>query len=168
MEAIQEQAVAGAIAGNFQIIVFKQGEEEYALHIDQIKEVVITPNITRMPQTPSFVRGVANIRGNIIAIVDLEEMFGLKRTQSATLGKNFTLVVESEDLKMGILVHEVPNTLSVSSKDFDDSVNIVHDSRVSTNYIRGIIKSGQRLIILIDIFKVIDHEMIHALKKGAA
>lgn len=168
MEAVQEAAAAGVISNNFQIIVFKQGEEEYALRIDQIKEVVITPNITRMPQTPSFVRGVANIRGNIIAIVDLEEMFGLKRTQTNSLGKNFTLVVESDDLKMGILVHEVPNTLSVSSKDFDESVNIVNDSRVNSNYIRGIIKSGNRLIILIDIFKVIDHEMIHSLKKGAA
>jgi len=167
MEAIQEPTVAGTVSGNFQIIVFKQGEEEYALHIDQIKEVVITPNITRMPQTPSFVRGVANIRGNIIAIVDLEDMFGLKRTNANALGKNFTLVVESEDLKMGILVHEVPNTLTVSAKDFDESVNIVNDSRVSSNYIRGIIKSGQRLIILIDIFKVIDHELIHTLRKGA-
>lgn len=167
MEAVQEKA-ANTTAGNFQIIVFKQGEEEYALHIDQIKEVVITPNITRMPQTPSFIRGVANVRGNIIAIVDLEEMFDLKRTHSNQLGKNFTLVVESEDLKMGILVHEVPNTLSVSQKDFDESVNIVNDSRVNSNYIRGIIKANNKLVIMIDIFKVIDHEMLHALKKGAA
>ena len=168
MEAAKEQVATGAIASNFQIIVFKQGEEEYALHIDQIKEVVITPNITRMPQTPSFVRGVANIRGNIIAIIDLEEMFGLKRTREAHLGKNFTLVVESEDLKMGILVNEVPNTLSVPAKDFDESVNIINDSHVNSNYIRGIIKSNERLIILIDIFKVIDHELMHTIKKGAA
>ena len=172
MEAIQEKTTAGITTGNFQIIVFKQGEEEYALHIDQIKEVVITPTITRMPQTPSFVRGVANIRGNIIAIVDLEEMFGLKRTIPMAigtnhLGKNFTLVVQSEDLKMGILVNEVPNTLSVSQKDFDESVNIINDSRVNSNYIRGIIKANQRLIILIDIFKVIDHEMLQSIKKTA-
>lgn len=167
METIQEKSSTATTTGNFQIIVFKQGEEEYALSIDQIKEVVITPSITRMPQTPSFVRGVANIRGNIIAIVDLEEMFGLKRTNTNHLGKNFTLVVESDDLKMGILVHEVPNTLSVAQKDFDESVNIINDSHVNSNYIRGIIKANQRLIILIDIFKVIDHEMLHAIKKTA-
>src|SRR6188768_235318 len=106
MEAVKDQKAEGVVSSNFQIIDFKQGEEEYALHIDQIKEVVITPNITRMPQTPSFVRGVANIRGNIIAIIDLEEMFGLKRTNANHIGKNFTLVVQSEDLKMGILVNE--------------------------------------------------------------
>lgn len=163
-----KESTAGATTANFQIIVFKQGEEEYALRIDQIKEVVITPNITRMPQTPSFIRGVANVRGNIIAVVDLEEMFGLKRTQTNQLGKNFTLVVESDDLKMGVLVNEVPNTMSVSPKDFDENVNIVSDSKVNSNYIRGIIKSNNRLIILIDIFKVIDTEMLHVVKKGAA
>jgi purine-binding chemotaxis protein CheW len=168
MEATQESAAAGTIAGNFQIIVFKQGEEEYALQIAQIKEVVITPNITRMPQTPSFIRGVANVRGNIIAVIDLEEMFGLKRNETHQEGKNFTLVVESEDLKMGILVHEVPNTLSVSSKDFDESVNVINDARVNSNYIRGIIKANQRLIILIDIFKVIDQEMLSTVRRSVA
>jgi purine-binding chemotaxis protein CheW len=167
MEAIQESAT-GITGDNFQIIVFKQGEEEYALQIAQIKEVVITPNITKMPQTPSFIRGVANVRGNIIAVMDLEEMFDLKRNQNQQEGKNFTLVVESEDLKMGILVHEVPNTLSVSSKDFDQSVNVISDSRINSNYIRGIIKANQRLIILIDIFKVIDQEMLNSVRKSVA
>jgi purine-binding chemotaxis protein CheW len=154
--------------GMFQIIVFKQGDEEYALQIDQIKEVVITPNVTRMPQTPSFIKGVANIRGNIIAILDLEEMFNLKRTNTLGEGKNFTLVVESEDIKMGLLVREVPNTLSVAASDFDESVNIINDSQVDSNYIKGVIKSGERLIILIDVFKVINHEMIHSLKRSVA
>jgi purine-binding chemotaxis protein CheW len=155
-------------AGMFQIIVFKQGDEEYALQIDQIKEVVITPNVTRMPQTPSFIKGVANIRGNIIAILDLEDMFNLKRTNTLGEGKNFTLVVESEDIKMGLLVREVPNTLSVAASDFDESVNIINDSQVDSNYIKGVIKSGERLIILIDVFKVINHEMIHSLKRSVA
>jgi purine-binding chemotaxis protein CheW len=153
-------------SGVFQIIVFKQGDEEYALQIDQIKEVVITPPITRLPQTPDFIKGVANIRGNIIAILDLEEMFNLRRTSSVDGNNNFTLVVESEDVKLGLLVREVPNTLSVSAADFDESVNIVQDSSVDSNYIRGIIKSNGRLIILIDIFKVIDHEMMSHLKRG--
>ncbi len=169
MEAVVENKTATeqkSKSGVFQIIVFKQGDEEYALQIDQIKEVVITPTITRMPQTPSYIKGVANIRGNIIAIMDLEEMFNLRRTSTTGEGKNFTLVVESEDLKMGLLVREVPNTLSVPVTDFDESVNIIHDANVDSNYIRGIIKSNGKLIILIDIFKVIDHETINQMKKG--
>src|SRR5688572_14676974 len=121
-------------SGQFQIIVFKQGDEEYALQIDQIKEVVMTPTITRMPQTPPYIKGVANIRGNIIAIMDLEEMFNLRRTNAGE-GNNFTLVVQSDDVKMGLLVREVPNTLSVSAANFDESVNIIHDSHVDSGYI---------------------------------
>jgi purine-binding chemotaxis protein CheW len=154
--------------GNFQIIVFKQGDEEYALHIDQIKEVVITPNITRMPQTTSYVKGVANIRGNIIAILDLEEKFNLKRSNGQSTGNNYTLVVESEDFKMGILVREVPNTLTISPADFDESVSIVSDMNSEANYIKGIVKTGSRLIILIDIFKVIDQEVANNIKKTVA
>jgi len=149
-----------------QIVVFRLGNEEYGLHIDQIKEVVITPTITKMPQTASFVKGVANIRGNVIAIFDLEDRFNLTRTIQ-TQGSKYTLVVESEDVKMGLLVNEVPNTVSVNTSDLDESIGIINDSNSETNYIKGIIKTGARLIILIDIFKVIDQDMNSAIKKAA-
>lgn len=151
---------------NLQIVVFKLGNEEYGLHIDQIKEVVITPNITRMPQTPSYIKGVANIRGNVIAIFDLEERFNLTRTIQSQ-GSKYTLVVESEDVKMGLLVTEVPNTVTVDTSDLDESIGIINDAHAENNYIKGIIKTGKRLIILIDIFKVIDQEMSGAIKKAA-
>jgi purine-binding chemotaxis protein CheW len=150
-----------------QIVVFKLGQEEYGMQIDQIKEVVITPNITRMPQTPSFVKGVANIRGNVIAIFDLEDRFNLSKTTGPESGNRYTLVVESEDLKLGLLVKEVPNTISVNMSDLDESVSIINDVHAENNYIKGIIKSGERLIILIDIFKVIDQEMNTIIKKAA-
>jgi purine-binding chemotaxis protein CheW len=152
---------------NMQIVVFKLGQEEYGLRIDQIKEVVITPNITRMPQTLAFVRGVANIRGNVIAILDLEEKFGLVRNEEKkSNGNNFTLVIESEDYKMGILVREVPNTLSISSASIEESV-FTGDHQSEQSYITGIVKLDKRLIIMIDIFKVIsDQEAQQLFKKS--
>ncbi|MGC4021105.1 MAG: chemotaxis protein CheW [Cyclobacteriaceae bacterium] len=151
---------------SLQIVVFKLGQEEYGLQIDQIKEVVITPNITRMPQTASFVKGVANIRGNVIAIFDLEDRFNLMRSQNS--GNKYTLVVESDDIKLGLLVNDVPNTVSVNASDLDESVGIINDVNTETNYIKGIIKHGDRLIILIDIFKVIDQETTNSIKKATA
>ncbi len=150
-----------------QLIVFKLGKEDYGLSIDQIKEVVLTPNITRMPQTPVYIKGVANIRGNIIAILDLEEKFGVadKSSESPVTGK-YTLVVASEEYKIGILVKEVPNTLSVSKADIDESVNIVHDDKQEGNYIKGIVKVNNRLIILIDIYQIMNkQEFNHTLIK---
>jgi purine-binding chemotaxis protein CheW len=154
----------------FQLIVFKQGNEEYGLHIDQIKEVVLTPNVTKMPQTSSYIKGVANIRGNIIAIVDLEEKFGIQKLEAVELNStnNYTLVVESEDFKIGLLVKEVPNTLTISESNIDETVNIVHNSSVEQNYIKGIVKLEERLIILIDIFKVMsEHEVTNTIHKSA-
>jgi purine-binding chemotaxis protein CheW len=176
MEAPQEQTATNASskaneakkAGNFQIIVFKQGNEEYALHIDQIKEVVITPNITRMPQTLPYIKGVANIRGNIIAILDLEEKFNIRRSEDQRTGNNYTLVVERDDFKMGVLVREVPNTLTITPADFDESMNILSDVNSDSNYVRGIVKVAGRLIILIDIFKVIGQEAMATLRKTTA
>lgn len=146
-----------------QLIVFRQGNEEYGIHIDQIKEVVLTPNITKMPQTPSFIKGVANIRGNIIGIVDLEEKFGIKEhmsTEEANSKSNYTLVVESEELKIGILVTEVPNTLSVSESKIENSISIINESNLDSDYISGIVKLDARLIIMIDIFKVLDEKEV--------
>jgi purine-binding chemotaxis protein CheW len=146
-------------AHKMQIVVFKIGQEEYGLHIDQIKEVVVTPNITQMPQTPSYVRGVANVRGNVIAMIDLQAKFGLAGHEDLGKSENkFTLVVESEDYKMGILVREVPNTLSVSPASIESSVFTGGDHEVEQSYITGIIKLDKRLIIMIDIFKVISEQ----------
>lgn len=166
-EAVKSNTQAATSNRLLQIVVFKLGQEEYGLHIDQIKEVVITPNITRMPQTPSYVKGVANIRGNVIAIFDLEERFNLLRSEIQTNGNKYTLVVESDDLKMGLLVNDVPNTISVSAGDLDESVSIINDVHAGDNYIKGIIKSGGRLIILIDIFKVIDQDMTNTMKRAS-
>ncbi|MEO9965061.1 MAG: chemotaxis protein CheW [Reichenbachiella sp.] len=137
-----------------QLIVFKLGEGEYALPIAQIKEVVLTPRISTMPQTPDYVKGIANIRGNVISIMDFEEKFGLNgRSKKASNGHgiNYTLVIESEEYHVGILVKEVPNTLTVLSSKIDSSANIMQHSTLDESVIKGIVKIKGRMIILIDV-----------------
>ena len=165
MATVQEKEEVAEVQnyGTEQVIVFKQGGEEYGLMIDQIKEVVLTPHITQMPQTPDYIKGVANIRGNIIAIIDLEEKFELNTKDQSADAHGYTLVVESDEYKVGILVNEVPNTLSVSEKDVEEAINVTNSSDTDQEYIKGIIKLDNRLIILIDIFRVLngkDKELI--------
>ncbi len=148
-----------------QVIVFKLGQEEYGLMIDQIKEVVLTPPISKVPLTQGYIKGVANIRGNVMAILDLEEKFGLSRPDGpANDNANYCLVVESKKHNMAVLVREVPNTLSVADSDIDASPSIISEFAGEKNYIQGIIKLEKRLVILIDIFKVISKEELAALK----
>lgn len=138
-----------------QLIVFRLGTEEYALRIDQIKEVVITPGIAKIPQTPNYIKGVANIRGTISTIVDLEQRFGLVAETVSEERKAYTLVVENEEFRVGILVKEVPNTLTITSDDIDTDSGVLRFSAIKENCIKGIVHIGDRMIILIDLIQVL-------------
>lgn len=160
----------GAVGDKILLIVFKLGTGEYGLPIDQIKEVVLTPRISQIPQTPHYIKGVANIRGNVISIVDLEDRFGLVAKNGAetlpdeALAKdtvdeensNYTLVIESEEYSIGILVKEVPNTLSVSRNEIDSTSNIIRHSSLDENAINGIVKLDDRMIIMINILSMME------------
>lgn len=164
MEAVKEKDIKENQQKS-QLIVFRLGDEEYGLQIGQIKEVVPTPHITRLPQTPSYVKGVANIRGNIIAVVDLEEKFGLKQ-QADESANNYTLVVESDQVKMGVLVRELPNTLNVMQSQIEDSANIIQDGAADQSYIKGIVKLEDRLIIMLDVFKTMSESELNGVFKN--
>lgn len=139
-----------------QLIIFKLNGAEYALPIDQVKEVVLTPSVARIPHTEKYIRGVANIRGTIITIMDLEERFKLAAGQqeAADNSYNYTLFIESENQKVGVLVKEVPNTLTVGESEIDRSSGIMQYSSLDVDCIEGIVKIGDRLIVLIDFFKM--------------
>lgn len=140
-----------------QLIIFRMGSEEFGVSIEQIKEIVLTPNIAKMPQAPTYIKGVANIRGNIIAILNLEEKFGI--SESATIenkNSSYTMVLESETIKAGILVKDVPNTLTINVDDIDNASNFIQLSGVDENCIMGVVKSGERLIIMLDIMKLME------------
>jgi purine-binding chemotaxis protein CheW len=164
MEAVKEKEIKENEQKS-QLIVFRLGDEEYGLQIGQIKEVVPTPHITRLPQTPPYVKGVANIRGNIIAVVDLEEKFGLKQ-ESNEAANNYTLVVESDEVKMGVLVRELPNTLNVKQSQIEDSTNIIQDGTADQSYIKGIVKLEDRLIIMLDVFKTMSESELNGVFKN--
>jgi purine-binding chemotaxis protein CheW len=141
-----------------QLIIFKLAGEEYGLSIDQIKEVVLTPRVAKMPQTPSYIKGVANIRGNIIAIMDLEEKFGLGNGLTDKTKQNYTLVVENDAFKIGILVKEVPNTLTIEVNDIDKASTLIQYSTLDASCLMGVVNVGDRMIILIDMVKLIESE----------
>lgn len=146
------------------LIVFKLGAEFYGIKIEQVKEVTVTPSITRMPRTPDFVKGVANIRGDIIAIMDLEERFGIRPDTSAHTGEiTYTLVIEAKDYSIGIVVKEVPQSLNLSVSKMDKTPSFLQDISLQENYIEGIAKVGDRLIIVLDMYKILSNDEIRQL-----
>ncbi len=151
------------------LIVFKLGSEEYGIRIEQVKEVTYTPEIARMPKTPPFIKGVANIRGDIIALLDLEERFHITPAEpmSDTFKNNrksYTLVLEAKDYTIGLLVREVPLSLNIPVSQIEKTPSFIQDLQINDNYIEGIGKLGERLIIVLDIHKILTFEEVEQLK----
>jgi purine-binding chemotaxis protein CheW len=148
------------------LVVFKLGAEEYGVRIEQVKEVTVTPDIARMPRTPSFIKGVANIRGDIIAIMDLEERFGITPVPSVQFRKDprtYSLVIESSDFTIGLIVQEVPQSLSIPVSQIDKSPHIIREKNIIENFIEGIGKVDDRLIIILDMHKILTTEEVEQL-----
>lgn len=138
-----------------QLIVFRLGEEEYGLRIEQVKEVTVTPEVAKMPKTPSFVKGIANLRGDIIAIVDLEERFGLRSTKEPLPTSSYTLAIEAKDYTIGVVVREVPQPLSIPISIIEKAPEFIQDININDKYIEGIAKVDGRIIIVLDMLKLL-------------
>lgn len=137
------------------MIVFRLGREEYGIRIEQVKEVTITPEIARMPKTPSFVKGIANLRGDIIAIIDLEERFQLVPTAQELPATSYTLAIEAKDYIIGLIVREVPQPLSIPVSTIEKAPELIQDVNIQDKYIEGIAKIDGRIIIVLDMLKLL-------------
>ncbi len=147
------------------LIVFKLGTEEYGIRIEQVKEVTLTPEIARMPKTPPFIKGVANIRGDIIAVMNLEERFNITSAAGTQLSQNsYTLVLETKEYTIGLIVREVPQSLTLPISRIEKTPSFIQDININDNYIEGIGKSGNRLIIVLDIHKILTFDEAEQLK----
>ena len=142
------------------LIVFKPfGNTEYGVRIEQVKEVTITPPIVRMPRTPSYIMGVANIRGNIIAILDLEELFNIPASSASKAGHTYTLVIEAESYNVGLLVRDVPQSVTLPLSHIDRTPGLVENTGMNSSFIDSIAKLERRMIIVLNIPKILNIEV---------
>ncbi|MDJ0365968.1 chemotaxis protein CheW [Hymenobacter sp. H14-R3] len=140
-----------------QLIVFRLGDEDYGIRIEQVKEVTITPEVVRMPKTPPFVKGITNLRGDIIAVVDLEERFELRPAGRPVPDFSYTLAVEAPDYTLGLLVREVPRPVTIPVSAIEPTPDFVQDSGQREKYLEGIARlpGDQSVIIVLDMLKLL-------------
>jgi len=144
-----------------QLIVFRLAEENFAISIDSIKEVVLTPSVSRVPQSPHYIEGVANIRGTIITIMNLERRLNMVSDAPAAEGGKrsykYTLVLEVDGKNVGILVDRVPNTLNVKTDDINaaDEAMSSHIADANGSYLKGIVKDEEKMIFLLNISELL-------------
>lgn len=165
LKAKYDQDILSLRGKSVQLIVFKLGGERYSLEIDKVKEIVPVPTVSKLPRAPKYMKGVANIRGSVMVIMDLEEKFELFKSEDIS-EKTFTLVIKNERFKVGILVSEVPTTLKVQGDIIESSSGIMQNTVLDETFIKGLIKQEQGMIILLDIIELIESDEVRVIAES--
>ena len=139
-------------------LTFALGPEEYGLEILKVREIIGYMEITAVPQTPHHVKGVINLRGQVIPVIDLRAKFGMETTE--VTDQTCIIVVEitqsSRKFNTGIIVDHVQEVLDISGQQIEEPPQF--DASVQTEFILGMAKIGDTVKILLDINKVLIRE----------
>ena len=136
-------------AGKF--LTFTLAGEGYGLEILRVREIIAMMDITTVPRTPAFIKGVINLRGKVIPVVDLRLKFSFP--EAVVSEETCIIVVDVRSVEMGIMVDKVNEVLSIAASDIDDAPNF--GANVDTDFIVGIGKAGGKVTILLDIARVL-------------
>ncbi len=137
-----------------QLVVFQLGREEFAVEVTQVREIIRMQDITRMPKAPSFVEGIINLRGQIIAVLDLAQRLNLEAAERGS--ETRIIVVEAGDVKVGMIVDSVSEVMRINEEEVEPSPALAAD--VEAVYLKGVVKLENRLIILLDLTRILATE----------
>lgn len=168
MQRAADAALAAAgRSGEEQLVTFALAGEEFGVPIAVVKEIVRVPDITRIPRTPAFVEGVANLRGSILPVVNLRTRFGLPDEERTD--DNRVVVIEVGGRLTGLVVDQVSEVMSIAG-DAIEPVPPVVAATLDIQYLRGVAKleDGERLVILLEIEQVMPAAEIGATLAAAA
>lgn len=139
-------------------LTFSLVNEEYGIGILKVKEIIGMMSITSVPRTPGFVKGVINLRGKVIPVLDLRLRFGMEET--AYTERTCIVVVEVEgssgSIMTGLVVDAVSEVQNIRSEEIENTPSF--GTRLDTEYILGMAKLGKGVKILLDIDRVLDGE----------
>ena len=137
-----------------QYLTFKLEEEIFALDISKVREVLDFTTITKVPRTPEFMRGVINLRGNVVPVVDMRLKFGMTKTEN-TVNTCIIIVeinLDGETTVLGALADAVQEVIELESGQIEPAPKI--GTRLTTDFIQGMGKRDEGFIIILDIDRV--------------
>lgn len=162
-----EQGATAAANREGKYLTFSMAGEEYGIGILKVKEIIGMMVVTMVPQTPSYVKGVINLRGKIIPVVSLRRKFGLEEIDYTD--RTCIIVVEvrtgAGSVLMGIVVDEVSEVLNIRNAEIEDTP--AFGTSLKTDFILGMAKAGNRVKILLDIDKVISGQEMEMVLQAA-
>jgi purine-binding chemotaxis protein CheW len=148
---------------DLQVVGFRIGNETYGVRIAAVREIVRVPEITSVPNAPESIEGVINLRGKIIPVMDLRKRFGL--AEIVPDKKNRILVVDLENKLLGLIVNSASEVLKISPSDIEAPGTVFAEGE--SGYVTGVGKLKGRLIILLDINKLLHRPEFKRLEEAA-
>jgi purine-binding chemotaxis protein CheW len=165
MQAVQQENRNSARAGQY--LTFVTAGEEYAIRILKVKEIVEYSTITAVPNTPGWIRGVTNLRGSVVPVIDLAVKFALPASRISKFSCIIITEVMSEGelLTLGVLADSVSQVLDLSEDDIEDPPPF--GTRVKLEYLLGMGRMDRRFCLILDIDKVLSADELLAVAESA-
>ena len=135
-----------------QLVIFTLGDEEFGIEISQVREIVRLSNITFLPSVPDYIEGVMNLRGDVLAVMDLGKRYGLggrERSEKARI-----MITEVGNSTIGLIVDSVLEVLMVDIENIEHPPESVKPE-LQANLIKGIAKFDERLIVLMNLSEIV-------------
>ena len=154
IETSAQDARQSEATGSMQLVSFGLAQEEYGIEITKVQEIILMGEITRVPQTPPYIKGLINLRSTVIPIVDLRTRFGLAE-QDAT-DETRIMVVNVAGKTIGIIVDAVSEVLRVTPDQIAPPPQTV--AGLGKDYLTGLVKLENRLLIMLDIDRILGDE----------
>ncbi|MBM9614923.1 chemotaxis protein CheW [Desulfobulbus rhabdoformis] len=151
-----------------QYLTFMLKDEVFGLAIGQVREVLDFTNITKVPRTPEYMRGVINLRGSVVPVVDLHLKFGLEQTEK-TVNTCIIIVeinMDGEITVLGALADSVQEVVELEPEQIEPAPKI--GTKLNTEFIKGMGKRDEEFIILLDIDKVFSNEELMQVHRAEA
>lgn len=154
-QKIMDQAVKAVADRAGKFLTFTLADEEYGIGILKVKEIIGMMEVTDVPRTPVFVKGVINLRGSVIPVIDLRLKFGLDEVQATERTCIIVVEISSGDsvIQTGIVVDSVSEVLNIRAEDIENAPSF--GAAVDTEYILGMAKMDGQVKILLEIDKVL-------------
>ena len=150
--AEQLQDVKTKTDDELQLVVFNIGSEEFAVEIMKVQEIIRMTNITKIPQASGYVKGIINLRGRIIVVINLNVIMGM---ESKEQDENTRIIVtDIGNTVMGFIVDSVSEVIRLPVNSVESAPAIIAN-KIGTEYVRGVGKLEDRLLILLDLDKIL-------------
>jgi purine-binding chemotaxis protein CheW len=144
-----------------QYVIFKLGSEEYGIYIMNVREITEFKETTKIPNAPSFIDGVINLRGSVIPVINLKKRFNLEETDIKRNSR--IIIVTMNEKQVGFIVDDASQVLTLKEEDIDNPPEII--AGVDRKYIVGIGKVDEKIIILLDLAEVFSKEEKREIEK---